>query len=510
MTHIEQDSILYSPSLVQQRRGGVCLLIDPDSPNWASTSTAGSAIVRRCDGHHTLREICQDAGRDLGIEPGIVASFVSEAAEAGLISTAPRLEPAYKGRGEAIAPGSLEELWISTNNSCPLRCRHCLVNGGTDAVRPLTAPEIQKLVDDAIALGVTRFYFTGGEPFMRKDLFSLIKHVTDRASLVILTSGTLMSRERAARLKSVANGRLLVQVSLEGPDRLTNDAIRGEGNFDLALQGIRRLVDAGLPPIVTTTLTKLNYRKAAETTRFVASLGVKDHHVLWLHARGRMRQNSGDLLLEGSVIARVMEELKLAARDNGILVDNSESLAVRVKSKRGRKNDLCNCCYGVLSVNTEGHVYPCAALSGAEEFDCGSIKEKSLKDIWLESPIANWVRQNSVQKRVGCSACFLKYFCGGGCFAQSYFDYEMTKGSGCIMAPDPYCEAYKSQIMELMWEAALPDRPEQGGQPVVYRHMGNELPGCAAGGSKVLNAAFDVGTYHCACVLAMDAKENAR
>ncbi|MBI2859415.1 MAG: SPASM domain-containing protein, partial [Chloroflexi bacterium] len=138
-------------------------------------------------------------------------------------------------------------------------------------------------------------------------------------------------------------------------------------------------------------------------------------------------------------------------------------------------------------------------------FDCGSIKEQGLKQIWLESTVTNWVRQNSVQKRVGCSSCYLKFFCGGGCFAQSYFNYELTQGYGCIMAPDPYCEAYKRLISEIMWQAALPSAEERRETPAIYRSMRNELPGCATGSNKVVNAAYDVGAYHCSCVLAMDA-----
>ena len=61
-----------------------------------------------------------------------------------------------------------------------------------------------------------------------------------------------------------------------------------------------------------------------------------------------------------------------------------------------------------------------------------------------------------------------------------------------------------------MRDAALP-APEVKveGRPIGYCQMDYELPGCAASGDKVLDAAFDVGAYHCACVLAMDVEEAA-
>lgn len=504
---MESTSILYSPYLVQQERRGVYLLIDPQAPNWASTNRLGSEIIRKCDGRHTLAEICAGVAAGEGLAEVDILQFVQEACLAGFISTSPDLKPAYSGRAQAVGCGTLEELWIYTNNSCQLRCKHCLVDGGTESAAPMPAVEIEQLVDDALELGAKRIYFTGGEPFLRKDIVSLIEYVTSRTELVVLTSGVLLTEEKARRLTEIANNNLLLQVSLEGPDGQTNDAIRGAGSFEAAVGGIRSLVEAGLPTIVTTTITALNRHRITDTSRFLASLGVRDHHILWLHARGRMRKGIDDLLLPQGEVATLMGELRGTAKELGIVVDNLESLKARVRSKRGRKNDLCNSCFGVLSVNTDGHVFPCAALSGAPDFDCGSIKDRSLEEIWLESPIANWIRGNSVQRKVGCNSCFMKFFCGGGCFAQAYFDYELRTGSGCIMAPDPYCEPYKTQLLELMWELATEGL---GGTidalPRIYRTMGDELQSCAADGNRVLDAAFEVGTYHCACVLAMEAQ----
>lgn len=507
MDRIQADNILYSPRVVQQQRRGVFLLIDPQAPNWISTNEPGARILRQCDGRHTLAEIVDGLNREAGLRREDIETFVSEGARAGFVSTFPDLSPPYQGRAQAIACQRLQEFWVHTNNSCPLRCKHCLVDGGTEASQPLTKVKIERAVDEAVGLGAGRVYFTGGDPFLRKDLFELIDYVTSRAQLVILTSGVLLTEEKVSKLKGFGDS-LLIQVSLEGPNAEINDSIRGQGNFVKAVDGIRRLVRSGLVPIVTTTITGLNHTHLIETSRFLASIGVRDHHVLWLHSRGRTRQSMADLVVPGARVAEIMEGLRRTASELGIVVDNVESLKARVQSKRGRKNDLCNSCYGVMAVNYDGQVYPCASLVGAPEFDCGSIKASSLESIWRESRVANWVRENSVQKRVGCSSCHLKFFCGGGCFAQSYFDYEVKQGAGCIMAPDPYCDAYKTQLTELMWELATPVAGEaDGSRPILYRAMGNDLSSCTADGNKVIDAAFEVGTYHCACVLAMDVKE---
>ncbi|MEK7777481.1 MAG: PqqD family peptide modification chaperone, partial [Chloroflexota bacterium] len=174
-TRIEADSILYAPRVVQQQREGVCLLIDPAAPNWVSTNGLGSQVVRRCDGRHTLGEIVESLSHELELKAWDIVHFIHQAVEAGILSTSPDLAPAYRGRAEAIGPEKLEELWITTNLSCSLRCKHCLVNAGIKPPRPMTTAEIEKLVDDAVALGVKRVYFTGGEPLLRRDLFALVE-----------------------------------------------------------------------------------------------------------------------------------------------------------------------------------------------------------------------------------------------------------------------------------------------------------------------------------------------
>ena len=83
-----------------------------------------------------------------------------------------------RGRGMVIEPKRLTELWIYTNNSCNLKCKHCLVSAGEEEKDKLSATDIIRVVDEAKSLGVRRFYFTGGEPFLRHDIFTLINYIT--------------------------------------------------------------------------------------------------------------------------------------------------------------------------------------------------------------------------------------------------------------------------------------------------------------------------------------------
>jgi ubiquinone/menaquinone biosynthesis C-methylase UbiE len=106
-----------------------------------------------------------------------------------------------------------------------------------------------------------------------------------------------------------------------------------------------------------------------------------------------------------------------------------------------------------------------------------------------------------------CRACYLRFFCGGGCFCQSYYSSK-TKGKGDITAEDPYCSVFKGIIHDVLWELATPaDRVKENEsyeRPVVFASMESRLPSCAVPSTKVTDFSSEVGLFHCSCVLGVD------
>ncbi len=231
-----------------------------------------------------------------------------------------------------------------------------------------------------------------------------------------------------------------------------------------------------------------------------------------MHAKGRGASNLNDLYVPSDDIAKAMKKLKRQYKEQEVIFDNVESLKVRVRTKRGRKNDLCNNCFEKICVNSDGHVYPCASLNGDRAFDAGSVRKKSLKDIWLTSKVMERGRNNSVCKKDECSQCYLRYFCGGGCTSHSYYASEVDSGKGSIKAVDPYCSTYKSMFEDIIWELASEGVVAENGKgyipPTVYNAMDSKLPGHLAGGFKSIDKNFEVGCYHCSCVLSVDVEDD--
>ncbi|MBI4848758.1 MAG: methyltransferase domain-containing protein [Nitrospirae bacterium] len=511
--------VLYTPEYVKKQRNGISLFIDPKSPNWISVNNTGAEIIKLCDGKRSVSEI-QDAiidkyhGSDTGQIKKEVSEFLSAAGLLEFVSNKKLERPEYTGRSNAIAPYKLDELWLYYTMACNLRCKHCLVSAGASLRKELTTEEFKKVIDEGIKLGVKRFYITGGEPFIKEGIFDLIKYITKtkKRELIILSNATLFDDKKIAELKKVMSPKLLLQVSIEGHNAEIHDKLRGKGSFEAAVAGIRKLMDIGITPIISTAINKYNEKEIPKTSRFLSKLGIKEHNLLWMHAKGRGANNVNELYVPSDRIAGIMKTMKKSYKEQEVVLDNIESLKVRVRTKRGRKNDLCNNCFEKVCVNSDGHVYPCASLNGDPNFNAGSVRTKPLKDIWLDSKVMARGRENSVHDKPECRDCYLEFFCGGGCTSHSFYSSEVDTGKGSIKARDPYCSTYKSLFEDIIWELASEGVPSQDGKgyttPLIYNAMDSKLPSHLGAGIKSIDKKTEVGCYHCSCVLSVDVESD--
>ena len=156
-----------------------------------------------------------------------------------------------------------------------LRPGHALAPGGGHALQPPVHPLLRLLLahepqprDDeprrrcarylaeAEALGVQEYYFTGGEPFLNREILEMLDAALALGPVTVLTNGVLIKPETAARLRRLSDASdysLDLRISIDGWDAATNDPVRGAGTFERILEGIRHLVAAGLDPVVTVT-----------------------------------------------------------------------------------------------------------------------------------------------------------------------------------------------------------------------------------------------------------------
>ena len=204
---------------------------------------------------------------------------------------------------DAVAARTVNgRLWFYTNYHCNLQCSYCLTESGpTVRRRELDADAILERAAEAKRLGFTGFGVTGGEPFIREDMPELVALLARDLPTVVLSNGTLFNDRRLRELEPLADLPVQIQISLDRPDPVENDEMRGPENFRKVIEAIPKLVERGIGVRVATTLEDPDAVDAEEQERLCAlhrSLGIPDHdHVVRpIINRGRAASNEMGVL----------------------------------------------------------------------------------------------------------------------------------------------------------------------------------------------------------------------
>jgi MoaA/NifB/PqqE/SkfB family radical SAM enzyme len=173
---------------------------------------------------------------------------------------------------------ALDTLWLQVAGTlCNLECTHCFISCSptNHSHAMLSLADVRARLAEAEALGVKEYYFTGGEPFMNREILEILAAALEKGPASVLTNGVLIRPETARRLKEISDASeysLDVRISIDGWDAATNDPIRGEGTFERILNGIRHLASAGLNPVITVTEACAEAATVEGRTRFLEFL----------------------------------------------------------------------------------------------------------------------------------------------------------------------------------------------------------------------------------------------
>ena len=93
--------------------------------------------------------------------------------------------------------------------------------------------------------------------------------------VTVLTNGTVLRDSWLEELRSAEQSSLYsleMRVSIDGFSAATNDPIRGKGTFNLAMEGVKKLVEYGFMPIITATRTWSDNDEQAVVGQFISTL----------------------------------------------------------------------------------------------------------------------------------------------------------------------------------------------------------------------------------------------
>ena len=317
---------------------------------------------------------------------------------------------------------------------CPLHCPYCSnpVDIGDDRYRAeLETEHWMRVFGEARALGVLQLALSGGEPMLRRDLDELA--AAGRAAglySTLVTGGTLLTRERAERLKEA--GLDHVQVSIQSPDPEENDRIAGNRSFEKKLAAARAARELGFPLTINCVLHRQNLDRVEE--------------ILWLaEALDAQRLELANTQYYGWAV--VNQQALLPTREQ---LARGEEAVERFRARVGPRitvlwvlpdyhEDLPKPCMGgwartTIVVAPNGDALPCQAASTIPGLEFPNVRDRPLDRIWHEAEAFTHFRGTAWMQEP-CRSCPLgrQEEDWGGCRCQA------LRLAGDAAATDPVC-----------------------------------------------------------------------
>jgi radical SAM protein with 4Fe4S-binding SPASM domain len=324
-------------------------------------------------------------------------------------------------------------LQLHVTGDCNLKCAHCYEKETRfPDSKELTTAEFKGIITEfssmcSIDCRPGLVYLTGGEPFMRSDLFDLVAHCRGLGLGVrILTNGTLVDSAMAARLREAdVTG---VQVSLDGLEP-THDSIRGLGAYEKAVSGIRELLRHDVPVTVMTTVGTHNSGEVLRLWTDCVGMGVKRLAMGRLVPVGR-GAGLGHLVMSPDECKELFESVAAFEGD----LAGAASVMRRDPLWRildgGRLPDcaVAGCSIGLngICVLQNGDILPCRRLP----IRLANVRDESISHVWATSELLESLRARALDG--ACGDCGLRSKCGG-CRGIAY-----ASGGDCL-GPDPQC-----------------------------------------------------------------------
>ncbi|MFZ4398667.1 MAG: radical SAM protein [Bacteroidales bacterium] len=320
------------------------------------------------------------------------------------------------------------------NENCNLRCKHCYQdayqNEGfslNDLI--LILDKIQLFIENRkeISSSVKKAHinFTGGEPFLKKEIIELLTEVNNRKifSFGILSNGFLLNETELKSLKELQPK--FIQISLDG-NRSLNDSIRGNGSFEAIVLALKTYHKLKIPCMISFTVNSTNYKTFPE----VVSIARK-YKTFKVWTDRYIPENIKDpLILQTNQFKEFMEiVLHEQSKTKYHFLSKTKITSNRALQflVSGGQPYKCSAADQLLAIMANGDVMPCRRLP----FKMGNILNQELSEIY-NHPIKEKIHcLNSVIK--DCELCYYKKMCNGGLRCLTYAI------SGDLDNKDPDC-----------------------------------------------------------------------
>jgi radical SAM protein with 4Fe4S-binding SPASM domain len=298
---------------------------------------------------------------------------------------------------------------------CNERCVHCYLDH--DDHGELTTAECLKVLDDLARSGTLFLTFSGGEIFLRQDLYEILAAARRlHFDISLKTNALLVTPERAARLCEFGVRRVQISVYSDIPG--VHDAItKVPGSLQRTLAAIPVLLEHGLQVKLACPLMQENLMAYRGVIALAEKLGIP--YVLDLTITPMMDGSGGPLAHRASVssLLPVLQDPLLhackpqpGAPAASVVNDSPPAFGSAVSSgiESLAYEDLpCSAGHNSCYISPYGDVFPCVQLPQA----AGNLRREKFDEIWYHAPQLERLRAIRESQLPICSRCEIRGYC---------------------------------------------------------------------------------------------------
>jgi len=316
--------------------------------------------------------------------------------------------------------------WHITD-SCDQRCQHCYIFSENIHLKlhEMTWADIESTLANCLDMcrqagRLPYFYITGGDPILHSRFWDILALLKDhQIPFTILGNPFHLTDEVCSELKYYGCERY--QLSIDGL-RETHDAIRKPGSFDITLEQIKCIRNAGIRCAIMTTVSGTNIHEIPG----IIDVVVEHQADVFAFARYCPTSKEKSTHLTPMQYRELLEKCWKKFedyKDSGTSFNLKDHLWTLFLYEKGlftipedtQKDiiyDGCNCANCHLTILPKGDVFACRRF----ESKVGNVFKEKLFDIFTGDSMDRYRDYDKFEK---CSKCELKQFCRG-CPAVTY------------------------------------------------------------------------------------------
>ncbi len=254
-------------------------------------------------------------------------------------------------------------VWELTDR-CNYTCDYCGFSiTHSKPEEELTTEEMFSTLEGLKAKGFSHIKFTGGEPFIRKDLFQILEKANELAFISDLsTNASLITPEKAKMLSALKLK--MVHSSIDGHNQGVHESVRNKNTYERTIRGVKYLVDEGIYVRIGSLIFRGSENHIQDTIESVANLGVREIVFSYMDPSGNMKKYDPRISMRPSESLKSEIEQLAKTYSGKIKVSHSftESVVQDPNTSSTCNNKTCPGIQKLLFINNIGQISPCSWL----------------------------------------------------------------------------------------------------------------------------------------------------